>query len=214
MATCYCSKLKPFAAPFSFIILQHPYEAKRSITTARMAHLSLTNSRLIVGRDFQEHELVNELINDPSKRNYMLFPSSDAIEVDDLFTLSDASQHEETKQPVFWVLDAKWAQVAQMLRYSPNIQAIPKVKFTPNRPSLFQIRKQPKPMCLSTIESVHIVIDRYFEFKGIKNQVHDGLIEVFQHLVDQQLEFARSRNNNRHWRAKLARANAEVKILT
>ena len=103
-----------------------------------------------------------------------------------------------------------------MLRLSPNVRAIPKVAFTPSRPSQFQIRKQPKELCLSTIECIHHVIDRYVDLRGVPcvdraagggvERPHDALLDVFQHLVRQQLGFVDVERDMRHRTAKARRA--------
>lgn len=197
LVTCYCAALRPFAAPFPIGILQHPYEAQNAIATARMAHLSVTNSKLFVGKDFSEDRRVNELLDDPKFYHVMLYPSPEAVELEECF--SDINTQD--KRSLFvWVLDAKWQHVNQMLRLSPNLRRIPMVRFTPDKESQFIIRKQPKKLCLSTIESLHLVIDRYFKQTKAPNREHHALLDVFQHLVQQQLEFARVVGAFRHVR--------------
>lgn len=200
--TCYCGVLRPFAAPFQFGILQHPYESRNAIATARMAHLTVENSQLFVGIDFSNHRGVNGLLADQTLRHVMLYPSPDATELEECF--SDGPNNDSQKL-FFWLLDAKWQHVRKMLRLSQNLKGIPMVKFSPDRVSQFIIRKQPKAMCLSTIESIHLVIDRFFIQKQMPNQEHQALLEVFQFLVQQQLEFARVRQDFRHKRHKVSR---------
>ena len=200
--TCYCGVLRPFAAPFQFGILQHPYESRNAIATARMAHLSVQNSHLFVGIDFSNHRAVNGLLADESLRHVMLYPSPEATQLEECF--SDAPSH-DSRNLFFWLLDAKWQHVRKMLRLSRNLADVPMVKFSPDRVSQFIIRKQPKAVCLSTIESIHLVIDRYFIQKQMPNQEHQALLDVFQFLVQQQLEFARVRQDFRHKRHKASR---------
>jgi DTW domain-containing protein len=192
---CYCQALRPFTSPFPVGILQHPYEAKNSIATARMTHLSIVNSNIFVGTDFTEDRRVNALLDDDSWRHVMLYPGPDAIDLDECF---NAGTSFDTRPLFVWVLDAKWQHVNQMLRLSQNLHNVPMIRFNPDRESQFIIRKQPKTICLSTIESIHLVIDRYFTQKNMPNQEHHALLDVFQYLVRQQLEFARVKNDNRH----------------
>ena len=192
---CYCKALRPFTSPFPIGILQHPYEAQNSIATARMTHLSVLNSKIFVGKNFTYDSRVNELLDDPKWCHVILYPSQEAMDLDECFK----GEPSIDARPLYvWVLDAKWQHVNAMLRLSPNLRKIPMIKFNPDRESQFIIRKQPKAVCLSTIESIHLVIDRYFSLKGMPNQEHHALLEVFQYLVQQQLEFARVKNDNRH----------------
>lgn len=197
LVTCYCHKLRPFQAPAPFIILQHEYEARNPIATARMAHLSLTNSQLFVGRHFDGHRQIDSLIADPTYDNYMLFLHRDARDLDEVIASERPAR--------FWVLDAKWAQVPKMLRLSPNVRSLPMVKFSPGQPSCFQIRRQPHPNCLSTIESIHFVIERYLQVRGLASSDHHALWDVFHHLIQQQLSFVDSEHDTRHEAAKSLR---------
>jgi len=201
MVACYCKTLRPFTAPFGVGILQHPCEAQNAIATARMTHLSIKNSQIFVDIDFSENKRVNELLADKGLRHVMLYPSPDAVDLKECFGEAGADAREATgggRQLFVWVLDAKWKHVNQMLRSSPNLQTIPMVKFNPDRESQFIIRKQPEAICLSTIESIHLVIDRFFAQKGLPNQEHHALLDSFQYLVQQQLEFARVVGFRRH----------------
>lgn len=199
---CYCKALRPFFAPFSVGILQHPYEARNAIATGRMTHLSVENSVLFVDKDFSDHRGLNALLADKTLRHVILYPSSNAAELDVCFNESAPLDH---RRLFFWILDAKWQHVNQIMRLSKNLHSIPMVKFNPDRESQFIIRKQPKPICLSTIEAVHLVIDRYYAYKGLPNREHSALLDVFQFLVQQQLEFAKTMGNFRHIRNRRIR---------
>jgi len=209
LSTCYCSVLRPFRSPVEFVILQHAEEARNPIATARMAHLSITNSHLFVGDGFAGCKSVDKLIADPMRRNYVLFPSATAQPLEAVIADTDAAGvgNEAKRRPVFWVLDAKWAQVPKMLRLSPNIRKLPMVKFSPNRRSTFQIRRQPHPDCLSTIESIYLVIERYLSFRGLNSSTeHQALLDVFHYFVRQQLDFVDVEGDVRHKVAKARRA--------
>jgi len=206
LVTCYCHLLRPFESPVAFVILQHSDEARNAIATARMAHLSMTNSRLFMDRSFAGNADVNALIADPSVRNYMLYPSLDATPVERLIDAAPGSDMPDPRPLVFWILDAKWSQVPKMLRLSPNVRTLPKVAFDPDRPSRFRIRKQPRPSYLSTIECIHTVIERFQEARGIESRAHDSLLDVFQYFVEQQLGFVDVEKDMRHRAAKMRRA--------
>ena len=212
VSTCYCATLRPFHSPVDFVILQHEAEARNAIATARMAHLSIRNSQLIVGRSFHDHALVNRMIASPLQRNVMLFPSEGAMPIEDLFA---APQHLDPRPLVFWVLDAKWAQVPKMLRLSPNLRQIPMVKFKPESTSRFQLRHQPEPTYLSTLESIHLVIDRFLQCTGQQSDDHHALLDVFQAFVRQQLDFVDPTRATRHQVAKaLRRARRDMQSAT
>ena len=206
--TCLCSVISSFVSPISFAILQHPAEAQNPIATARMAKLSIENSYLFVDQDFSQNSLVNELLKNDDHSHYMLYPSPTAQSLDSCFEEIITNPN---KRPLFWVLDAKWKDVPKMIRLSSNIQKIPLVKFAPLVSSQFIIRKQPNSHCLSTIESIHLVIDSYCKKFNVSFQKHQGLLNVFNHLVQQQIEFAKTHQNNRHQQNKIIRHEKKQK---
>src|SRR6185369_6555791 len=55
--TCICRWSTPIAHAIEVLILQHPLEAKHAKGSARLLHLSLPNSRLLVGEVFDEPQL-------------------------------------------------------------------------------------------------------------------------------------------------------------
>jgi DTW domain-containing protein len=200
--TCFCQELRPFTSPFPVGILQHPFEAQNTIATARMAHLSIKNSKIFVDQDFSENTAALRALKDENFIHYMLYPSPDAMDIKDCF---EQSTLPGSKPMCFWVLDAKWQQVPKMLRLCSLLNKIQKVKFIPTTQSQFIIRKQPSQHYLSTIESIHHVIDQYFKFIESPCQDHEGLTYVFQYLVQQQIKFAKENQNNRHIRNKAIR---------
>src|SRR4051794_23846260 len=72
--SCYCQWLEPFDPQIHFAILMHPIEQRRRIATGRMSHLSLPNSRLIVGHRLTENAELNALLADPAHHCVMLYP--------------------------------------------------------------------------------------------------------------------------------------------
>jgi DTW domain-containing protein YfiP len=176
--------VRPFTSPVPFVILQHLAEARNSIATARMTHASIKNCELITGTRFEHDARVNELLADSRRRNVLLFPRPGAAGLDQFLA--------QEPNPVFWVIDAKWAQVPKMLRFSPNVRALEAVAFEPPGESIFSsIRTQPHAGCLSTLEAVFHVIDCVKRHRREAGTEHHALLDVFRHLVRQQLEFVR-----------------------
>ena len=79
-----------------------------------------------------------------------------------------------------------------------NLLALPRICFTPQKPSNFRVRKQPNSNCYSTIEAIHHTIDLLGDTQGFetKNRQHDGLLSVFNFMVENQLDFIKKSNLN------------------
>ena len=187
-SVCLCGLITPFDTRTRFVILTHPKEARKQKTgTGRLCHLALKNSSLHVGVDFSDHRQVDALIEDPEYTSVLLFPSPGAINLsqDGYRSLGCRGR----KLQIF-VVDGTWSLAGKILRLSDNVRALPPVSFTPRRPSNYQFKKQPRAECLSTLESIHLLLELAQE-QGIENARANiaQLPAVFERLVQIQMGF-------------------------
>ncbi len=175
-----------------FVFLMHPKEFKEEKAgTGRLTRLSLANSELHMGKDFTADEAVVELIADPANFPVLLYPGVGA---------RNLSQGELTpidlggRRLVVFLLDATWAGARKMLRLSPNLQALPRIMFTPTTKSRYVIKQQPQEGCLSTLEAVHELLLK-LERSGLDQYpLPEQLLGVFQRMQDHQLQCAADPN--------------------
>jgi DTW domain-containing protein YfiP len=187
LKTCYCSELSPFDTRTQFVILQHPLEFRNKVGSARMTHHSLKGSQLWVGSSFGGHTEVNSLIKNRENQCFVLFPGPSSVNLSAL----DSNQMQETfpshLKLVIFVLDGTWATARSMLRNSENLARLPQVSFSSSAKSEYQIRKQPREYCLSTLEAVHRLI-QILE----PNVDPHSLLLLFRSMVNRQIQFAES----------------------
>lgn len=179
--TCICAQVRPITPRTEFVILRHTLERKRSIGTAQMSRLCLSNSRLLNGRFFDDQQLVQEILADTGLQPYVLFPGPSSI------TLDTTSLNTE-KQRVVFVIDGTWSDAKQILRFNPQIAALPRISFNPSKLSEYGFRRQPHPHCLSTVESIHRVLE--LTEPDLDASI---LLEVFRTMVQAQLEYSRNK---------------------
>lgn len=198
--SCYCSQLQPFDPGISFVVLIHPIEVKRRIATGRMSHLSLKNSYLIEGQDYSTNTKVNELLADDNYHSVVLYPGANSI---NLTTAHDSEKQRlcsDGRKLRIFVVDGTWATARKMMRMSHNLNRLPRICFSPTRPSNFRVRKQPQPHCYSTIEAIHHTLELLGESQGfdVQMRVHDRLLRAFEYMVERQLHFIKiSRENSK-----------------
>lgn len=188
---CWCGSITPMPTRTKFVILMHPYEFKRiKANTGRLTHLCLADSEIHLGIEFDGHETVQALINDPKNYPVLLYPGKDAL---DLSTaqgeqLTTINQQLESRRLVVFLLDATWRLVRPMLRLSPSLQRLPKIMFSNAAPSRYVIKRQPEPGCLSTLEAAHellLALDR----SGLdRYAMPEQLLAVFQRMQDIQIK--------------------------
>lgn len=186
-ALCYCHLIVPFASQPQFVILIHPRERRRATNSGRMAHLCLTNSWLFEEASFVNHSELATIIDDSKHRCGLLFPGDHSLDLK-LW----AKGGSVTQQDIYIILDGTWAQAKTMLRDSPMLQQLPTVGFTPATPSRFRIRRQPKPHCYGTLETIDFIIKEV----GASAPAN-CLLSVFDYMVETQIACASREYNPR-----------------
>lgn len=211
---CYCKHVQTFYPNIDFVVLIHPIEVHRRIATGRMSHLTLQNSHLIMGQDYTQNDQVNRLLQDPSRHCVMLYPGPRSQNLTLLNEGERSAIFPAGKKLTIFVIDGTWATARRTVRQSQNLLKIPRICFSPEKPSSFRVRKQPNAACYSTIEAIHHTIELVGGAQGFDTSTreHDKLLHVFDKMVELQLEFIRISENKpghlryRRDRKKLATA--------
>jgi len=153
--------------------------------------LSLQDSELIVGQDFAKDQQLQKILDNPTYHCIVLCPGINAVDISKSTTEAKKSLFIKKKKTVIIVIDGTWATAKKMMNRSPNLKSLPRICFTPDAPSRFRVRKQPSAECYSTIEAIHHTIELIGEYAGfdVGSSTHDGLIHVFDKMVERQLDF-------------------------
>lgn len=186
--TCVCDKLKSFETDSRFIILMHPMEYKKEkVGTGRFTHLILKNSIILVDISFDENTRLKELLNDSDYETFILYPGLKTIDLG-----TDELKTRLTKKAQFLVIDGTWPCAKKMMKLTTILHHLPRVSFQCHRISEFEVKHQPMPGCLSTVESIHQVLldlNRMGLEKTSPNE--ENLMDVFRYTVNQQIELAK-----------------------
>ena len=154
LPVCYCSALIQVPNTTRILIIQHPLEQKHPFNTGRMAHLCLSNSKLIVAETLSSTQL-DDILKTPSA---LLYPSLPWLPDTQNINLE---LKEETRESAIdgdiqqlIVIDATWSKSKKILHLHPALQNLPRLHLTGNLSSNYQIRKTTVANGLSTIESI------------------------------------------------------------
>ena len=186
LKTCYCADITPIETGVKFIFLMHPKEAyKQKTGTGRLASLSLTDSEIIIDRSFDGNRRTQELIADPSYFPMLLYPGKDAEYAESF----DFQEKREGRTLLVFLVDATWRIARQMIYRSPSLQKLPKLSFSREYRSAFEIKTQPADYCLSTIETSYYLI-KELQKSGVCHSDADpeGLMRVFRKMIGFQQE--------------------------
>lgn len=176
---CLCNHVKVVENQVEILYLQHPNERTMPFNTARLAHLSLTRSRLVHGLRFDESRVLRDLLPRREKVG-ILFPSPVAKD------LSEAPPDLET----LVVIDGTWREAKKIIHLSPILHEFPHYAFVPEKPSNYRIRKEPKDEFISTIEATVTAL-RILDRAPAK---YNELLDLFDRMVDRQIDFQRLNN--------------------
>ncbi|MBK7951957.1 MAG: DTW domain-containing protein [Deltaproteobacteria bacterium] len=175
---CYCAHVSPIPTRTRVVVLQHPRERHKAIGTARIAALCLPGLELAVGVEFEQDARVRRLLSDPQAPAVLLYPSADARDL----------RKDPPPGPVtLVVLDGTWNQAKSLLRDNPALQALPRVAFTPDAPSEYRIRREPREDYVSTIEAL---VHALGLLEGGDPARFQALMAPFRAMVDLQVRYA------------------------
>ncbi len=188
LLTCVCAYLRPFETRSRFIILMHPMEFKKEkVGTGRFSHLILKNSEIIVDVGFDENSRFLEVLSDPSYKTVILYPGDETIDL----SHSESKVKLGNKPLQFIVIDGTWPCAKKMMKLTTKLHGLERVSFNTLRISEFQVKHQPMPGCLSTVESIHQVLLDLNQLGLESNEGREeNLMDVFRKTVQQQMELA------------------------
>ena len=184
--SCLCRFVEPFDCGVKFVFLTHPKEAKRQRTgTGRIARCALLHSETIVGVDFTLNDRLNALLSDERFFPALLYPASDA--------LTPSSPHLKialkAKKLLAVIIDSTWFCSKKILRLSENLAKLPSLSFDAPHRSIYTFKRQPRPECLSTLETCYYLIGELQSASVIKkSSSHECLMTAFKKLITFQLE--------------------------
>ena len=187
ITSCMCKYVNQITTNTKFVILMHPKEFRKTKNgTGHFTHLSLPNSEIFVGIDFNNHIKINNLLNDKNNNCFVLYPDTTSI------NLNTHSIKEDNKTNVIFIIDSTWPCSHKILAVSKNISALQKISFTHNKLSQFKIKMQPNHYCLSTIESTQVVLEllNQHNIENIDLKDIEAFIQPFQEMVKYQVTCA------------------------
>ena len=176
LGMCLCARLTPIPNAVGVHVLQHRQERRHAVGTTRLLKLGLASVRV--------HVLAMKGASSASPRvdlpvaAGLLYPSDDARELATL-PVEDRPAH-------LVVIDGTWDQAHRIFRDNPWIAELPRFRLSPEEPSQYRIRIEPRHECLSTLESVVAALRCLQpDLEGT-----DTLLSAFDAMIDAQIAAA------------------------
>jgi len=182
--SCMCEYIQTIETNTQFVIIMHPKEFKKTKNnTGRFTHLSLHNSKIYIGIDFNEHDEINALIDDKNNNCFVLYPHKNSIK------LNHETIQESNKKNIIFIIDSTWPCSNKILAVSKNLSTLPKISFEHNKASGYKIKTQPNEQCLSTIESTLCILEllNKHHLENIPQNSLNRFLKPFEKMVEYQI---------------------------
>lgn len=188
-SACICGFVTPLASRVELLVLQHPLEVHHAKNSARLLHLSLPSSRLLVGEAFAAAEL-DEALHAGGRRPLLLYPHTPGEAALGLPPPPppDPSPLARPEALRLVLLDATWRKSRKMLYLNPALQGLPRLALEELPPSAYRIRKAHAPDQLSSLEAAVHALSRLENRPGHYVSLLDG----FDRFVEQQSRLFRA----------------------
>ena len=154
-SACICAWVSPLAHQVEVLILQHPLEVDHAKGSARLLHLSLPHSRMVVGEVF-DAAVLRGLLTAPwqatagaAPRAVLLYPDTD----DGASAPLDPAWLHHPAQIRLVVLDGTWRKSRKMLHQNPLLQQLPRLALHDLPASHYHVRQAHRPDQRSTLEA-------------------------------------------------------------
>jgi DTW domain-containing protein YfiP len=181
--TCICHLVSTVNTDIEVLILQHPQEVSETKGTARLLHLSLQNSKLLIG------ELFEDTLWDSQKNSLLLYPVTPedhslgiaAPPVLDIMWLSDLNNIR------LIIIDGTWRKSRKILCKNPYLQTLPRLVLDDLPAGQYTIRKARKPHQLSTMKATSAALTQ-MEGNSAKYEPLNSAFLTFNAMLAEQMK--------------------------
>ncbi|MFH4563447.1 tRNA-uridine aminocarboxypropyltransferase [Vibrio diabolicus] len=145
---CMCSLVPKLTSEHNILLLMHPNELTRDTNTGQLLEQCQLNiERVIWDRKQPPADLLARLA-DPSLYPVILFPSEESVTLEHVALQSQ----QQTKTPLFIILDATWQEARKMINKSRWLESIPTMALSASADSQYQLRRNQQQGNLCTFE--------------------------------------------------------------
>lgn len=179
---CICASIEPVTNRTGIVILQHPHERFHALGTVRILRLGLAQVRVEPCAPWEDQPETRTRL---PERTALLYPSPEARDLGTL-PIADRPRH-------LVVLDGTWFHAKKLFAAHRWLADLPHVCLTPDEPSRYRLRAEPRPSCVSTVEAVVCAL-RILEphTRGL-----DGLLRSFAAMIDRQAAYTPAARSER-----------------
>jgi len=188
-SACICRFVTPVSSQVELLVLQHPLEVHNAKNSARLLHLCLPGSRLLVGESFSAAEL-ETVLYEGGRTPLLLYPHTPGEAALGLPPppLLDPALLPAPDRLRLVLLDATWRKSRKMLYVNPLLHGLPRLALQELPPSAYRIRKAHAPDQLSSLEAAAYALSQLEK----RPERYKPLFDGFDGFVEQQSRLFRA----------------------
>ncbi len=170
---CICDWIPQLDLKTRVSLVIHAKELRRTTNTGRLAVHALSNSGMYIRGGAHERVDLSFLLS-PQFESYVLFPSEDAVAVEDL----------RPQKPIQLIVsDGNWRQASKLNTRHPELSHLPRLKISSKNTGQNHLRKEHFQEGFSTLEAIAQAL-RVIEGEA----VGDCLLALYQKKLAATLE--------------------------
>lgn len=136
---CQCAQVEPSLVLPNIVVLRHPDERGRTLSTVSLIKQRYPNVLVKEGEQFAPLRMPNLAL---------LYPDDELVEPGDV-----AHEQANSQLQTLILLDATWRKAKKMLHLNPWLASLPKVALQAEQVSHYLLRKIPNEGALSSVEA-------------------------------------------------------------
>lgn len=175
---CLCATVQTQSANSRFCLIMFDTEPLKPSNTGRLIADILPETQAFLWSRTEVNPALLEAIADQTRQAYVVFPASFADAGRTVLT----ELPENTKPPLFIMLDGTWNEARKMFRKSPYLNALPIFSLNVDTRSSYVLRESPRLDQHCTVEVAAALLA-----KAGDTQASEGMAKHFEHFRTQYL---------------------------
>lgn len=183
---CVCDHIRIQEACFPVIVLQHPDEAAKPLSTVPILRKSLSRIHVYCAEVFDQVQCFKRLAEWGAYRPLLVYPKIGSQDVQhiclDCSEGSDDAEKRVHPQDALILLDGTWRNTREIMLANAWLSQLPTLALINTPRSRYRIRKATRKDALSTIETVACLmgmLDPHFSV--------ETLLHPFDKMIDHQI---------------------------
>lgn len=171
---CMCPQMPKLTSEHELMLLMHPNELLRDTNTGKLLQQCQLNVEQAIWDRKQPPQALMIRLEDASLYPVLLFPSEESLTLVQV----TAQSQQQSRKPLFILLDATWQEARKMINKSRWLEGLPTMSLSPEESSQYQLRRNQQQGNLCTFEVAALLLGQLGEEDN-----HQQMQNFFTHYL-------------------------------